>query len=196
MSRSVNSEPAKTKGAAGAVAFWSDGTPEGVALRSNSGPHAELATSGADPLRTKVPVTARRLELSCKVAPRHRGPRRMLQLAQPFERTRRVLRGRFAAPQDEVQGWQAVPPIRNIQAVGHGRSGLLLVEVARAFLDLRLDCATRPSMDFLDPAPLMLAAIAAERRRASGSKLRETRGRGRIAAGAGADPANVMSAEI
>jgi len=37
--------------------------------------------------------------------------------------------------------------------------------------------------------------LEAERRRASGSKLRETRGRGRIAAGTGAHPANVMSAE-
>ncbi len=39
----------------------------------------------------------------------------------------------------------------------------------------------------------MLAAIAAERQRASGSELRETRGRGRIAAGTGANPANVWN---
>jgi len=39
----------------------------------------------------------------------------------------------------------------------------------------------------------VLAAIAAERRRASGSKLRETRGRGRIAAGTGAHPANIWN---
>ena len=46
----------------------------------------------------------------------------MLELAQPFEELHGVpfaglragLRGRFAAPLDEAQGWQAVPPIRNI----------------------------------------------------------------------------------
>ena len=73
---------------------------------------------------------------------------------------------------------------------------ILLVAVGRAFLDLHLDSATRPSMCFFDPAPLMLAAIAADRRRASGSELRETRGCGRIATGTRAHPANVMSAEI
>jgi hypothetical protein len=39
----------------------------------------------------------------------------------------------------------------------------------------------------------VLAAIAAKRRRASGSELRETRGRGRIAAGTGVHPANVWN---
>ncbi len=41
----------------------------------------------------------------------------------------------------------------------------------------------------------VLAAIAAERQRASGSKLRETRGRGRIAAGTGAQRMSGWSLE-
>ena len=38
----------------------------GASETAQAQPLPELATGGADPLRTKVPATARRLELSCK----------------------------------------------------------------------------------------------------------------------------------
>jgi hypothetical protein len=71
---------------------------------------------------------------------------------------------RFVNSEPAGRGRESTSKRPALAAAGHGRRGLLLVVVGRALLDLRLDCATWPSMDFLNSASLMLAAIAAERR--------------------------------